>query len=220
MRPVPGSRFGIAAKFTVLATLFAVFTTGVWGTWVWQRERDLLETRLRQKGRILVSSMAIPFINALLYEELGLIDEGGLLDNFVAEIMGQQEVAPVYAMVLDPDGVVLAHNDFTLYQAVYQDSLSQATLGATEYTVTPTQVDGQAVWDLAYPLAVHGRRWGVLRVGISLAPLEESLGRLGQQILAFAAGYTVLGMGLFVLIGSCLARPLLQVFKEAGKGHG
>ncbi|HSH70471.1 MAG TPA: ATP-binding protein [Deferrisomatales bacterium] len=207
----PRRRFGITAKFTVLATLIALSTTAVWGSWVWQRERGLLEDQLRQKGHILLSAMAIPFINALLYEEMGIVEEGGLLDNFIAEIMGQREVSAVYAMVLDPGGVVLAHNDFSEYHLVYQDPLSRSTLGVSEFTVTPTRVGGEPVWDLAYPLAVHGRHWGVLRVGLSLEPLNAALAQLEGQVALFAAGYTVLGMGLFILIGTRLARPLMQL---------
>ena len=211
VRHSPRSRLGIAAKFTLLATLLALLTTAVWGSWVWQRERSLLETQLRQKGRILLSSMAIPFINALLYEEMGIVEEGGLLDNFIAEIMGQSEVAPVYAMVLDPNGLVLAHNDFAQYRRVYDDLLSRSTLQVSEFTVTPTRVGGESIWDLAHPLAVHGRHWGVLRVGLSLAPLNSSLARLARHIAVFGAGYTALGVMLSILIGTRLARPLLQL---------
>ncbi|MDF1551459.1 MAG: ATP-binding protein [Deferrisomatales bacterium] len=211
MRQPLHARLGIAVKFSVLATLLALLTTAVWGSWVWQRERSLLETQLRQKGRILLSSMAIPFINALLYEELGIVEEGGLLDNFIAEIMGQSEVAPVYAMVLDPNGVVLAHNDFAEYRRVYDDPFSRATLKAAEFSITPTQRGEEPIWDLAQPLAVHGRHWGVLRVGLSLEPLNHSLAQLARQLAVFGAAYTALAMALSILIGTRLARPLLQL---------
>ncbi len=211
MRQLLRSRLGIAVKFSVLATLLALLTTAVWGAWTWQRERNLLETQLRQKGRLLLSSMAIPFINALLYEEMGIVEEGGLLDNFIAEIMGQSEVAPVYAMVLDPDGLVLAHNDFAEYRRVYDDPLSRSTLQVAEFTITPTQSGEERIWDLAQPLAVHGRRWGVLRAGLSLEPLSHSLAKLARQIAVFGAAYTALAMALSILIGTRLARPLLQL---------
>jgi signal transduction histidine kinase len=205
---------GITGKFILLATGLVVLSTSIWGIWVWQREKALLETRLRQEGRILLSTMAIPFINALLYEEIGIIEEGGLLDSFIADIMAQTDIAPVYAMVLDPEGRVLAHNQFSEYRKVYADELSQKAIRAQGYTVLETRTDGGPTWDLSYPLAIHGKRWGVLRVGISLTPLQAELMRLGKEVVLFSGGFTLAALAVFVFIGRGLAQPLLRLTKR------
>ncbi|MHB8763788.1 MAG: ATP-binding protein [Deferrisomatales bacterium] len=207
-------RFGITAKFTVLASGLVVLSALTWGGFAWQRERALMLAHTEREGRLLVSAMAIPIINALLYEEIGVIEEGGLLDNFVAEIMAHEALEPLYAVVLDPGGRVLAHNAFAEYGQVYGDPLTRRALAAREFLLQDSQVEGVAAWDLAHPLAIHGKRWGVLRVGISLRPLQEQLRALATRITFFAGGFLATGVLVFYLLGRALARPLLALARR------
>ncbi|GAB4259960.1 ATP-binding protein [Deferrisoma sp.] len=204
-------RLGITGKFVLLAAGLVVVATAVWGQWTWNRERGLLEERLLQKGRILLSSMSIPVIQALLYEEMGVIEEGGLLDSFLADIMAQEDLAPVYAVVLDPEGRVLAHNEYAEYGRVYRDPVSLRALEARGFLQQPAVHAGVTVWDLAYPLAIHGKSWGVLRVGVSLAPLNEELRELAGQIFGFSAVFSLGALVVFWAVGAGLARPLLRL---------
>jgi signal transduction histidine kinase len=208
---VRAPRFGITAKFTVLASGLVVLSALLWGGFGWTRERALLLEHTEREGRLLVSAMAIPIINALLYEEIGVIEEGGLLDNFIAEIMAQDALEPLYAVVLDPSGKVLAHNAFAEYGKVYDDPLTHRALSAQEFLLQETVAEGVAAWDLAYPLAIHGKRWGVLRVGISLGPLREQLRALVSRIALFAALFFAGGVLVFHALGRGLARPLLAL---------
>jgi signal transduction histidine kinase len=205
---VSAVRLGLTAKFTALATLLSIVFTGVWGVWVWERERSLLEDRLLRQGRILVTSMAIPFMNALVYEEIGVIQEGGLLDAFVADIMGQEDLVAIYAMVLDPEGRVLAHNVFSRYGELLADSVASNALGATSFLRQTVSTERGPAWDLAQPLAIHGKRWGVLRVGVSLESLYAELDALRQRILGFSLAFFLGCSAAFWIVGRSLARPL------------
>ena len=204
-------RLGITAKFTVLASSLVVLFALLWGGFAWTRERALLLEHTGREGRLLVGAMAIPIINALLYEEIGIIEEGGLLDNFVAEIMAQEALEPLYAVVLDPSGKVLAHNVFSEYGRIYADPLTERALSAQAFLLQETAVGGVAAWDLAYPLAIHGKRWGVLRVGISLHPYQAQLRALATRIALFAGLFFAGGVLAFHAIGRGLARPLLAL---------
>ena len=208
-------RWGITGKFVLLAAGLVVVATALWGGWTWNRERGLLEERLVQKGRILLTSMAIPVIQALLYEEMGVIEEGGLLDSFIADIMTQEDLSPVYAVALDPEGRVLAHNEFSEYGRVYRDPVSRRALEARGFLRQEAVHAGVVVWDLAYPLAIHGKSWGVLRVGVSLAPLHEELRDLAGQIFGFAAVFSLGALLAFWAVGAGLARPLLRLRAHA-----
>ena len=48
-----------------------------------------------------MASLSSPIINALLYEEMGVIEEEGLLDNFIEEIMNNPSLAITSAFVTD-----------------------------------------------------------------------------------------------------------------------
>lgn len=216
------THLSIRIKFTALATILVLGATAAWGVWSWHRESELLEESLRIKSRILISSMAIPFINAFLYEELEIIEEGGLLDEFISDIMDQDALAPIYAMVLDNDGRILAHNDFKEYGKLLDDELIRHAKATGSFLVHETQINGIPAWEITYPLAIYGKSWGTLRVGISLEPLLAELRQLGRQIALFAVLFGISAIALFYLIGRGLSRPLIRLrdrMEKVGSGQ-
>lgn len=204
---------GLRGRFMLLAVSLTLLFSLAWGGWTWTRERDLLHDKLDRQGELLVSSMAIPIINALLYEEMGIIEEGGLLDNFVTDIMANQKLHPIYAMVLDTDGRVLAHNRLTEYGEIYRDPATLAALKTTEVLKTRTAIDGHPILDFAAPLSISGKRWGCLRVGVSLDPLHRELNALGGNILVFSISFALAAMLVFFLAGQRLASPIIRLAK-------
>jgi len=200
--------FGLRARFMVLAVVLTALFSGIWGSWTWRREAAQLRDGLSREGSLLVTAMTIPIINALLYEELGIIEEGGLLDNFILDIMHNRHLMPAYAMVLDQNGRVLAHNRLTEFGGIYRDPLTQAALTARSVLETPVELNGTKSLDFAAPLAIGEKRWGCLRVGVPLAPLEAALAQLLRQIAVFTLIFALGALGLFYLIGRRLARPL------------
>ncbi len=201
----------LRTRFMALAVLLTLLFSSTWGVWTWKRERDFLYERLSQKGEILVSAMAIPIINALLYEELGIVSEGGLLDNFVADIMANDLLTPLYAVVLDTDGRVMAHNRYAEYGKIYDDPYVQADLKGTGFAKRKVMYEGEAAFDMAIPLAIAGKRWGCLCIGVPLGSLHQELRTLGTQIILFSAGFSLIALALFYLVGRGLSGPLVAL---------
>ncbi|MFA5516647.1 MAG: ATP-binding protein [Desulfuromonadales bacterium] len=204
----------LRTRFMALAAVLTLLFSTLWGTWTWSRERALLYERLEQKGEILVSAMAIPIINALLYEEMGIISEGGLLDTFISDIMANDHLRPLYAVVVDIEGRVLAHNLFSEYGKIYNDPVTQADLRSEGFSLRDIQYQGQPALDIATPLAIAGKRWGCLCVGVPLAPLRHELRSLATHILLFSWGFSLFALGLFYIVGSGLARPLVFLARQ------
>jgi two-component system, NtrC family, sensor kinase len=200
---------GLRAHFMILAVLLTLFSSLVWGGLAWHREKALLEDRVSREGRMLVSAMAIPVINALLYQELGILEEGGLLDTFVTDIMANRQLHPRYAMVVDPHGRVLSHNRLAEYGTFYGDPLTREMLVSNSILETPLVYEGEQVLDFAIPLAIAGKRWGGLRVGVSLEPLKAEFQALATRIVTFAILFSVGSLVIYYIVGSRLARPLI-----------
>ena len=203
--------FSLRSRFMVVAVILTLGSSAIWGGWSWQREYTSALDSLSREGEMLVSTMAIPLINAIIYEELGIIREGGLLDDFVSEIMATPRLQTRYAVVLDENGRVLAHNHFAEYGEIYTDSLTSAALKASSFTQTNIRLDGERVADLAMPLAIAGKRWGSLRVGVSLEPAYMEMVKLERQILMFSAIFSIGALVIYWVIGTWLARPILTL---------
>ncbi|MBI2354575.1 MAG: HAMP domain-containing protein [Deltaproteobacteria bacterium] len=203
----------IKNQFLLLAVLLVALSSALWGWWAWKNERHLLYERLEGEGKQMVTSLASPIINALLYEEMGVIEEGGLLDNFIEEVMNNTGFPVVHAFVTDQNGKVLTHNRYSEYGKTYSDALTRAAIAETRYvsTLIPGNRPQLTILDMAMPLHIYGKSWGVLRVGVSTAPLEEELQALAGRIVGAALLFFLLGALLSYLIGLNMARPLLRL---------
>lgn len=232
----PRIALSITLKFVLTATAIVALSTATWGWWAWQNEQRLLYGSLRDQGKLMMTSLATPIINALLYEEMGVIEEGGLLDNFVEEIMNNSTFPAIYAYVTDPEGKVLAHNRYAEHGKMYSDPLTRQALTGRTFACRLTSAgdgrppadcppaegsvltgflwghgDDDAILDMAMPLRIHGKSWGALRVGVSTAPLEQQLSALARRIVTFAGLFFLACTGVFYIVGLNLARPLVQL---------
>lgn len=211
-------RFSIKTRFALLAALIVAISSALWGAWAWQNEKRLLYKHLEGEGKAMMTSLATPIINALLYEDMGVIAEGGLLDNFVEEIIDNGHLPTVYAFVTDDHGRVLAHNRYTEYGKIYNDPLTVSVLSFGNYRseISPGSGNGRGVLGMAVPLRIHGKSWGVLRVGVSTAPLAVQLRELSHRIVTFSVILFVFGTIIFYVVGANLARPLRRLAATMG----
>lgn len=208
-----GTFISIKTQFVLLAMLLVAVSSALWGWWAWKNERHLLYESLEGEGKQMVTSLASPIINALLYEEMGVIEEGGLLDNFIEEIMNNTGFPVVHAFVTDQNGKVLAHNNYSEYGKTYADSLTRAAIAETRYisTLIPGKNSQPTILDMAMPLHIYGKNWGTLRVGVSTALLEEELQALARRIVGASLVFFLFGALLSYLIGLNMARPLQRL---------
>lgn len=209
----PSFVFSIKTKFFLVAALMMALSSATWGGWAWYAERQHLHERLLESGKQLLFTLSVPIINAFIYEEVGVMDDVGVLDTFVDEVVKSTDTPTVYAFITDRQGMVLAHNDYTRYGTIASDPLTRAALGGKEFlsTIVQPDPDGIRILDLALPLRVGEKSWGTLRVGYSLEPLEQELAALKRQLLTFSGIFFLLGTALFYVIGLTMSRPLEQL---------
>jgi len=205
--------FGLKTKFMLVSTLIMALSSLTWGSWFWFNESDHILERLEAEGRLLVTSIQAPIIDAILYEKIGVVEENaGLLDNFIEQIMENREMQVVYAFITDSNGKVLAHSDYQEFGKMYHEPLTVAALAAEGFIGRKgLQRSGVPVFDIAMPLRVAGKSWGALRVGISMAALEKAQARLKREILIFSGLFFLIGNAIFYVVGLTMSRPLKKL---------
>ena len=204
---------GIKGKFVLAAALIVAFSSIIWGSWAWRNEKRLLNDRLVSNARSMATSLKTPIINALVYEEMGVIAEGGLLDNFVDEIVANTDFPTLYAFVTDDKGKVLAHNRYLEYGHIYKDDLTQEALRGETF-LSRIVLDAETlenILDIAMPLRIYGKSWGTLRIGISMKPLEHELYLMGLKVVSFSALFFLIGASLFYFVGRTISRPIQKL---------
>src|SRR4030043_1526818 len=147
----------------------------------------------------------------MLYEEVGLVEEGGLLDNYISDLMQRNDLNIVYAMILDPEGKVVAHNSMIEVGNVYQDEVTQRVLDSWN---TLLQYPSASVLDISTPLAISTKRWGTLRIGISLESLNREIFSLIWKYIVYTVGFIIFEIAIVSLLSGIIIRPLRLLSKE------
>lgn len=184
---------------------------GVLAYWNISRESRLMKEALLREGKALAESFAISCTNTLLYEEIGLVEEGGLLDNFIADLMSRKELNIVYAILIDQEGKVIAHHKPTEVGTLYDDGITRSAL--TSWS-TLIQTPSPTLFDIATPLAISTRRWGTLRIGITTEPLQQEISKRVVRFIGYAGGFMLLSICTVAFLFGLMTQPLKFLARE------
>lgn len=216
------NKIPLQKKF-ILATFIAVIILMViMGLLITRRETGVKYRHIERQGRILAETLAIPVVNDLLYERLGLVEEGGLIDNYVTEIFERKDIDLIYLGVLDESGRIIAHNDFSEYGKVYNDPITINALSSNS-TIAQEFYDektGHNALDFATPLSIGKKRWGTLKFAISLRRLNEEMEATVLSVIALTLVLLIGGFGIIVLLSSRFIRPITELAKTMEKAGG
>ncbi len=214
------SRLSLQSKFVLITTVAIIVFMGIIGYMAVKREKDILYADMENQGRLLGETLAIPIINDLIYERLGLVEEGGLLDNYIMEIFNRKDVDLLYIAILDEEGKVISHNNITEYGNVYSDPLTANALRANNTIAQKFFYNGQSSMDFGVPLSIGKKRWGTLKFGISLKKVEhESLATISKIIITtlfFLAG----GFVIILFLSRRFIGPITQLANIMEKARG
>lgn len=213
-------RLRLQSKFILITTSAIIVLMGVIGYVSVQREKTILYSDIERQGKLLGETLAIPILNDLIYERLGLVEEGGLLDNYIMEIFNRRDLDLLYLVIIDEDGRVISHNDITEYGKVYSDPLT-AKARTAENTIIQRFTDkGHAALDIGVPLSIGKKRWGTLKIGVSLEKAEhEIIATIGKIVLLtlvlVAAGFVII-----LLLSRRFINPITQLASTMEKARG
>ncbi len=209
-------------KFVLITSLSIIIFMVAVGFFITRRESRIMYSDIERQGMILAKTLAIPVINDFIYERLGLVEEGGLIDNYVTEIFERKDIDLIYIAVLDEKGRVLSHNDFKEYGKIYNDPLTLKSI-QSDTTVVQRFYDkkaGQAAFDFATPLSIGKKRWGTLKFAISLQKVEDEINSTIIRVviltlLALFGGFTII-----IVLGRRFIGPITDLAKTMEKAGG
>jgi signal transduction histidine kinase len=214
------SRKGLQVQFILLTTCAIIVMMSIVGYLAVAREKSIRYAEMEKEGRLLSETLAIPIINDLIYEKLGLVEEGGLLDNYIMEIFNRQDVDLLYMAILNDDGKVISHNDITEYGKVYSDPVTQRTLAGDRTTVERFADAGHNALDFGVPLSIGKKRWGTLKLGISLKKVEDEILGTVKRIVLLTIALLLAGFMIIVLLSRRFISPIIQLASTMERARG
>lgn len=192
-------------KFIIAAFAAVLLLTTVLGLLAAMMTRQALYGATEKQGRILAQTVSALIINELIYEKLGLVEEGGLIDNYMRELYRHPELDLLFVAVLDETLRVISHNDFSEFGKIYRTELIEQAVdsGAVQMARSAGKDHRPAHFTFAAPLSIEGKRWGVLLFALSLQEVEEKVTAILLQIISLSLAVLVV---LFILIHSLSRR--------------
>lgn len=221
MIPASFKHFSLQRKFIIVTFSAVILFMVITGLQITRRESIIMHRDIERQGRLLAETLAIPVMNDLLYERLGLVEEGGLIDNYITGIFSKKEINLIYIAVLDENGRIISHNDFNEYGRVYDDPITVKAL-ASDSTVVQKFHDlltDSGALDFSTPLSIGKKRWGTLRFAVSLKVLEQEMQSTILGVIIITIMMLAVSFGIIVLLSRRFIRPiaeLAQIMERAG----
>ncbi len=207
---------GVQGKFILIASLFIFLFASIFSSLIISREKKLYTADTIHQAKMIAEISGVIFTNALVYKELGLVDNVGLtdyLDYYVSDILSKEKRV-LYLVVLDPLGRVLSHNDISEYGKIYTDPVTEEALQATEIRVQRVKnSQGIETIDVAAPLKISTKSWGVCRIGFSLEDVNEGVRTLRNEILSMVSLMLLGALVVIGIAGRAFATPLINLAK-------
>ncbi len=214
-------RLGLRTKFFLYSNTLIVVTMGLVAVLGIVHERDARYEGIVSRARSLTEVLAIPITDALMYEELGLVSEGGLIENTIDEVVRRNRDLIRYVVVTDPTGRVTHSNRWQLLGRRFPRALGPDAVGRGPVTETLVDSDGMRVLEVRTTLNISTRYWGSLAAGFSLKPVEQTVEAIGKRVALMALILMFGNSVLTALYVETLIRPILGLnatMKRAGRG--
>lgn len=208
------TRFFLYSNVLILVTI-SIFTA----IWI-AHERRVHYDAIEHRGRSITEALAIPITDALMYEDLELVTETGLTDNYIGEILRRNRDLVRYIIVTDDDGVVTHSNRWQLLGESFPRALGRASIEAPPEPQRLT-IDGERVLEVREPLNISTKFWGSLVIGYSLESVDREVSAVARRAILLALGLILLNSLLTALYVRSLFRPLMRLhgtMRRASRG--
>ncbi len=214
-------RLGLRTRFFLYSNTVIVLTVGMITLVAIRHERAVRYDAIHDRGTSLAVALAIPVTDTLLYQELGIVQESGLIDNYISEILAANKDVMRYAVVADAGGRVSYSNRWELLGRVFPCALGLGDVGSGPATSLVLEPDGSETLEVRVPLGISTKFWGSLTVGVSLETVRIQVEGVVERLAYFALALILANSLVTALYVETLIRPLLalhRVMTQAGSG--
>lgn len=212
-------RFSLQVKFIIVAFLALLGITLIISLVTIVKTRSALYLATEKQGRVLAQTVSALIINELIYEKLGLVEEGGLIDNYMRDLHQRSDIDLHYVAVLDNVFRVISHSDFREFGKVYDNPILTRTKGSGQVEVLRLEKNFSQTPSLEFaaPLAIEGKSWGYLVFSLSLSEMEKEMKTIIFQILAFSTIALIFLFIVIYLLSRTFIRPITTLSDAMGE---
>lgn len=204
--------FSLRGKALIMTTFFVVVFMSIGGYIIMFREKAIYLKDVENQVRTLVETAGINFTNTILYQEVGLIEEMGIIDHYIANLL-KREKDILTVIIFDNNGIVIAHCHLVEHGKFYSNAMEIIKTQSTAIREVKDEARGPML-EAITPLMVGPRRLATLRIEFSLKNLYEKLAQLGKWFI-FITISAISGSIFLIFLGiNAVTKPLRKLAKD------
>ena len=214
-------QLGLRVKFFLYSNTLIIVTMTLVTILLVVHERNTRYEAIERRSRSICEVMAIPITDALMYEDLGLILETGMIENNISEIQSRNRDLMRYVVVTDPEGRVTHSSDWALLGQTFERALGVQGVDGGPLLETLEGKDGVRILEGRTPLSISTKSWGTLIVGFSLEQIDQQVRAIATQAALVALVLMIGNSALTAIYVETLIRPILalnRTMRRAARG--
>jgi PAS domain S-box-containing protein len=189
---------GIALVHLFLMTIFVFDLVG--------RQRKFLKKQNHEQATNFVSVFAVNATNYIIANDYDQLERFVLYHTNFPNLR--------YAMILSPDGVVLAHTNRAYVGKKPTDDISLQLAGST---TGKTLLENNNVLDIAAPIFADKKIIGWARVGVGQEYIQNNMASIFRDGIVYILVALLIGVFFAMLIGKTLTAGLYKLISTVGK---
>lgn len=203
----------IQKKFILVTFISVLVLTATISAIAVKKTQSALYKATEHKGRMLAQTLSDLIINELIYEKLGLVEEGGLIDNYMRDLYQNKELELNFVAVLDNTLQVTSHNDFREFGKRYDNPFIYNARESNIVLVRKTtdKKTGINALEFAAPMLIEGKSWGILLFSLSLRSVEQEISSIINQIILLSILATLFLFILAYFLSRRFIKPIIDL---------
>ncbi|OGP29954.1 MAG: hypothetical protein A2073_01985 [Deltaproteobacteria bacterium GWC2_42_11] len=216
MKRIKDAIFSFGGKATLASAAFVIFLMITALYVIVSREEDIYLQGADNRARTIIETAGVNFVNTLIYKEIGLIEETGVLDLYISDLMKRDE-SLLYIVLLDNSGRVVAHSNPKEYGKVYEDRKTREELASPVTLIRQEVQGGIPLLEAVTPLMVGAKRLGVLKIGMTLEGIYQNLYSIQWRMTVLTIGATMVSIVMVVFGVRVFTGPVVDLSKHMDK---
>jgi signal transduction histidine kinase len=211
-------KLNIRKKFIIINFFIVIVLSVITSSYFFNFEKKNLYKKIVSEVTLFGETLAIPIVNDLIYEKLGLVEEGGLLDNYIREIFTEKKLNFLFITVLDDTDRVISHSDIAQYGKVFDDELMKK-VNTEKKTVVSLSNDFifSKNAEVLVPLFIGEKKWGTLRFAVSLNNERNEFFYAIFKIFLITVILIILGYLLVLYLSNLFVNPIINLANAMSK---
>ncbi|MFZ5517581.1 MAG: sensor histidine kinase [Candidatus Zhuqueibacterota bacterium] len=206
--------YSLKTRFVLLMGSLIIFLMMAISISVLIHWRSLILKNQAESALLVTQTFSVSILDALIYQESGLLQQEGFLENHIHNFLKKNEQVK-FIHVYDPHGHIMVRSSYSGASQIADGTGALASSGNFEPICRIHNIaDFGWITEVTFPLQIHGKSWGVLKMGFDSEPTRAKMKQLFFLLLTLTLSVVVIILAVIYVLIHRLTKSLRQLVSE------